>query len=730
MKKPAFFGKQTLIISLLTTVAFVAGCSSDDNFKSNVATIHNINNTQVQPQDTPAPVPANNNTGEGNNTGRDPNADYCDPIDPSHCLLPFPNDYFTKADNSSVTGKRINFDEGAMPINKTGEVIQVDEYNRNDGFSPGATIILKVPGIDLAKTGAASLLDLSRSLADNTPILVIDAETKERQLIWAELDANASSEKDQALIIQPAKNFQDGHRYIVALRNLKDSNGNIIGANAGFKVYRDKLNSASELVEQRRSHMEELIATLAEIDVKRNELFLAWDFTVASTENISARVLHMRDQGLGDLDGKSPSFTINTTERNDETFARIIRGEIAVPNYLDDVSGKPGSRLNYVDASPDTLPSLFAKDAKLQVPFTCVVPPSALEHKATATVLQHGLFGNQDMVLKFADLANEGNMIFCGMDWMGMSKSDLPFTSQVLQNIDLFPSMADRLMQAYLNIFFLTEVMQNAHGFVTHEAFRQDGKPLYDNSEIFFDGISQGAVLGGGLVATSPHFKRAILDVPGMNFSLLLRRSSEWGAYSTVFYPQYPDELERPLILALIQMLWDRAEFNGYANHLTADPLPNTLAKKVLIHAVVGDRIVAEIAAENAARTIGAKLRWPAVAAERHYAKKPYFGIEKIDFAEYPYDGSAIVIWDGGPFPMGELDGIPVRSLTNKADTIGRNPHIITFDEETARHQKAQFLQKEGFLLDVCNGSPCYADGYDGTPGKYDPTNAPAKTAN
>ena len=35
-------------------------------------------------------------------------ASSCDPIDPSACLYPWPNDYFTKPDPSTATGKRLD----------------------------------------------------------------------------------------------------------------------------------------------------------------------------------------------------------------------------------------------------------------------------------------------------------------------------------------------------------------------------------------------------------------------------------------------------------------------------------------------------------------------------------------------------------------------------------------------------------------------------------------------
>ena len=35
-----------------------------------------------------------------------------------------------------------------MPTNTEGSQIKVKEYNRNDGFSPGSDIVVRVPGLD------------------------------------------------------------------------------------------------------------------------------------------------------------------------------------------------------------------------------------------------------------------------------------------------------------------------------------------------------------------------------------------------------------------------------------------------------------------------------------------------------------------------------------------------------------------------------------------------------
>ena len=76
------------------------------------------------------------------------NADRCDFLDPAVCLQPFPNDYFTKADASTPTGKRLNLNIESMPANTKGVHLDPADMNRADGFSPGNLITIKIPGME------------------------------------------------------------------------------------------------------------------------------------------------------------------------------------------------------------------------------------------------------------------------------------------------------------------------------------------------------------------------------------------------------------------------------------------------------------------------------------------------------------------------------------------------------------------------------------------------------
>ena len=109
----------------------------------------------------------------------------------------------------------------------------------------------------------------------------------------------------------------------------------------------------------------------------------------------------------------------------------------------------------------------------------------------------------------------------------------------------------------------------------------------------------------------------------------------DFDPFARCSYPAYPDELTRPLLLSLIQTLWDRGDPDGYAWHMTDDPYPNTPAHTVLLHMAFGDHQVSNVATEVEARTIGAKLRLPAVDPGRSTEVEPFYGIKPI--TKYPY---------------------------------------------------------------------------------------------
>ena len=117
----------------------------------------------------------------------------------------------------------------------------------------------------------------------------------------------------------------------------------------------------------------------------------------------------------------------------------------------------------------------------------------------------------------------------------------------------------------------------------------------------------------------------------------------------------YPSVKDQTFLLSMAQMLWDRAESSGYVYHIQQNTLPNTPAHSVLLHVAYGDHQVSMWTAEFMARTIGAKLRVPALEADRHPDTNPYVALEPVPAGDYT--GSVLVIWDNGPIGGGAADG-------------------------------------------------------------------------
>jgi hypothetical protein len=329
----------------------------------------------------------------------------------------------------------------------------------------------------------------------------------------------------------------------------------------------------------------------------------------------------------------------------------------------------------------------------------------------------HGLLGSGDQVFDESDIqrmAERHNAMYCATNWTGMDSPVIPFAVQVLENLSLFPKFADRMQQGFVDQLYLGRLMLHPQGFAGHEAFQQGNKPFFDNTKLMWDSNSQGGIMGGALTALTPDFRNAVLGVPGMNYSTLLRRSVDFDNYATIMYRQYPNERERPLVLGLMQMQWDRGETNGYAQHVVGDPLPGSPDHKVLMHVAIGDHQVTTIAADVMARTLGARVRQPAVDEGRSNQAKPLFGIPAI--GGFPFTGdAAMVYWDTGPVRTvgGQPVGTPPAPLAEVPNRTGADPHGRPRKDPEAQRQKVEFMLN-GRVIDVCGNFPCYVDGYAG----------------
>ena len=685
-------------------------------------------------------------------------AGVCNDLDPADCLLPFPSDFFTTEDSSTPTGLRVNLDVLAMPNNIAAIPMDPTEFNRNDGWSPGSPLLTFVPGIDLEQTFGITgpqMEQPSTSLAADAPIVLLDVDTGLRVPYMAELDQHPQTvDGDRLLIIRPLVNFAEGHRHVVGLRNLKGTDGAVLTPQAAFA---DRLTAHT-------AGGDDVIDPLVAAGVDPAELYLAWDFTIISEQNLAGRALAIRDHAfglLGDtdladlvIDGEAPGFTITNVEDiadPEHDTLRIVDGTIEVPNYLDlpqdaavpelaipdeindalgdpfpidEIPGQdaPGQGLYYSSPTPGPmdLPEQNPLSPTRSVEFVCSIPRTAsAADPSMPSLYGHGLLGSRgESRGSSTERMREDNFTMCAVNWLGMSEADIANVVLILTGEVSFASLADRTLQGFVDFLYLGRALAHPDGLRTSAAFQDaDGHPLFDG-ELVYDGNSQGGIMGGALTALAPDFTKATLGVMGSNYSTLLHRSVDWEGvladevpvgYATILYTSYPDKHEQLVIMSLFQQVWDRGEANGYAHHVTDDPLDNTPPHQVLLHPALGDYQVATLSAEVHARTAGARFLQTALHPGRHWADEHderLFGHTPFDVASdgslVPVDGgSAIVYWDSGN-PLPPSANIP-------PEDVDQDPHSDPRKDPHGQLQKGTFY-RTGQIVDVHDLRPYCTD--------------------
>jgi len=669
----------------------------------------------------------------------------CQPYSSKPCMFPFPDNRLTKPDKASVTGLQLNLPQAAMPENLNNVRIGVGPYDRSDGFSPGSAILLHISQLDtqkaLNRTRAVGLENMSAYKAKNAPIVVIDEKTGQRQMIYAQLDANARSAATTDLMILPGSSWQDGHTYVVVLRNLRNASGHLINAPSWFAKLRDK----GTLLPAERGQAHRYIKifnTLTRAHIAINKtLYEAWDFTVASTKSLTGRLLAIRNNAFGQLgdtnlgdgqvQGNAPSFAVTSmtsaTWQNGKTGTDVI-GTFQVPCYLDTCGDNATTSFHYSSnglyATPTQIPGNVAT-----AEFECVVPSSATpSNPARVSLYGHGLLGDMSEVTLSPQtaLASNHNMVLCATNWWGLAAPDQSFDGEIVTNLDQFPILVDRLQQGVLNALFLGRLLVNQQGFATNAAFQAGGHSVLNTGELYYDGNSQGGIEGGLTTAVSPDIRRAELGVTGEDYGNdLVQRSTDFGSptqsgsFSWLLWGDYATNNNSAIYtetLDLMDQLWDRGDPVGYVEGLGAHPLPDTPSHSVLMQIAYGDHQVSMYAGAAEARSIGADAYEPGgtpasaltPGGGRNANANLFYGLKPVPL-NGSYTGSAIEVWDSGP---GHTLNPPIGNIAPADTATNIDPHGDPRATPQAQQQISDFLEPNGTFVNVCGGQPCHSSDY------------------
>jgi hypothetical protein len=677
-------------ISLLLIFAVLAACG-DDTAKSAEGADGGDGSAEAS-GDTGA---VDSGSGATDVTPQDGSGDTTEPLSPCNplaeeldCLLPFPSDFFLQADATLPSGNRVVIPEPALPMPVRGRgPLDFSRTVTSDGFSPGSQILAMLPGAvdgsSLAGYAPQEPEKALRSLDADSPTVLVQVSNGRKVAHIAELDVRAPRPARQSLIIRPLERLLAGETYAVGISSLRDLSGAAIEPSPGFRTLRDGTPSEDARLQAAAASAESILfPALAAAGKERSSLQLAWTFTVGSDEQLRGDLLRIRGLAIEALRTAPPEITIDSVEFDTSArVARLIRGRITVPLFLES-SELAAAVYRGADGRA-------AQNGTTEVPFVAVIPNSVVASGSPARLLQfgHGFFGNSDEATEgyVTEFADRFGFVVIAMNWWGMSTDDLPaLIRDILNDTSLALRFTDRVHQAMINLMALAGARERLAAL---EPFRLDGNPLVDASEVYFQGISQGHILGGTYSAISPDVRHAVLTSGGANFSGLMFRARPFLGFLGIIAAAVPDALDQQKFATLAQFAFDRVDPYTYSAYLLGNDLDGSrFDRRVLMQMGVGDSEVPNLGSELHARAAGLQVLQPSPVAT-----PPLMSDVEGSGAD-----SAFAIYDFNvdPFP----------SVTPAPADVGNRVHNDLRGLTAAMRQLDAFFRPDGRVEQFCDG--------------------------
>jgi pimeloyl-ACP methyl ester carboxylesterase len=290
-------------------------------------------------------------------------------------------------------------------------------------------------------------------------------------------------------------------------------------------------------------------------------------------------------------------------------------------------------------------------------------------------------------------------------DWRGLSNQDLGWVANQIIGIgqnqfNNYPAFPDRLRQGMLNTLVLARLMKLGHFNVDPTFQTPDLRGVLPgpSAEEYYYGISLGGIMGTYFAALSPDVEKLHVDVPAIDFDLLLQRSTQFSNFEFLLGAVGLSDPMKVLIgLGLQHELWVSAEPASVASHVTGlvdPPLPGVPPKKILMSEAWLDKQVSNQASELMARTLGiGNLEGSLV--------RDFFGIPDVTGPQ----SSAMQIWSTGAFDLWNpaqqqyLPPLANQIPSNVCDPHGQRPTI-----RASVQQMLDFLRPGGVITNKCTG--------------------------
>jgi hypothetical protein len=622
-------------------------------------------------------------------------ADGCQPLlGGADCMLPYPSDFFRVADPSQPTGFRVELKPVAKVKTKTGITADPHQAFAADGFSPVNAIVTSL-FVDVTDDGFVHLADdpeKSLSAATSHTLLVDPDGTPVAHFV--DLDSRATDPLRRALILHPSMPLKDATRYTVFVFGVQ-SGGALAPTPEGFKRIRDGNTGGEAALQPQLDAWNQRIKPLAKkLGLTTTQLQLAWEFSTGSQENIAGDMLHVRDLTRAWLEAHTPEVTVTSVDdAPSDNVWKVVHGTVSMPLFTD--VPDPGAKLNRgADGQ-------VAQHGTSTFPFIAVVPNSVRDAQGVGgTFLYgHGFFGG------FAELTGSGarniaqtlGRTMVAAEWWGMATGDVGKVGDALLN---HPANAmqftDRVHQAFANWIVLSAAVERV--FPTLDAFKRPatgpggggalaGQPYLAGDASHYVGISQGTILGVGMVSVNPFIKRAAFEVGGSNFTALMFRAQPFHQFLDLLEVGMTDPLDEQKYVASLQRQMDRIDPNTYTRYMQREVLAGNPSRALVLQVGLGDTEVPNLGSFLLARALGLQQLLPT--PKNIWGLTQASGPVDAAFELYDFGYDADAIYRLPQFPS--VDTTVHNGIRTLTPTLQQTAKL--FDDGVVQH----------FCSDVCN---------------------------
>lgn len=494
---------------------------------------------------------------------------------------PFPDDYFTRADRTSATRKRIELSSGteASPLNDFAQSLE-SELRMLDGWSPVGHIYIALSGeIDMSSLPATA--DESIHPASAIQLLDIDPRggTFGHRLpfnVEVRDDVDANGRVRHSLLLFPVHPMRLGARSaVVVTRALRASPGSPYEPSAFMdQVLNLVPRTASPAAKRARRSVSSALwvaENVAHPPIPRDDMALLVSFTTGTLPDLSDDLLSIRRRLQK---APLPHFEIESVEPEAGDVAAVVTGTWHAPRFRDganlarDAQGEP------------------RWSATLPIPFILALPRNRPARGAPVVIYQHGNPGDAQREVPVEarrSLAAAGFAVLGFTDVFNRELShgqpdEVSILTQLatsLVSLDKNRRLPDYWLQTHAEQLAFLRLVTALGDLDVLPAGAADGKPDLDlEAELSYLGMSEGANHAPAFLAYAPEVHAAALVVGGAPIAELVTHQIDLSGISSLA-PSVMGQGGRDLWLALslLQTAIDRQDPIHHARHLYRDPI-------------------------------------------------------------------------------------------------------------------------------------------------------------